>query len=233
MAGVCLYDEGSLYKVESFYDGAVYDGICFDCVKGGTFNEFNEGHTATSLTMQIASGLGIVCGAFAVFDNATQVELQASTSDLYIVARIDKTRPNGSKAQIEVKTEVQLKQENLNGSGNIRDLLLYKVSTDASGVISVVDLRLIKGETLYIKSLNISGTPEALESYCDWDENEEYGYCLDISVSGINTGNEVDNIVLSSSFDGASVISTLKDKLRFYFSSNSAVDSVAYDIVIK
>lgn len=140
----CLYDEGVDNKVKTIFDGAVYSLIAEDCVLGGTYNEFNENHTSSSLTMTIATGFGFIGGGFFALEDAVEVEIEPNSSNLYVVARIDKTKPNGQKASIELITEVQIKKENLNGSGSIRDLLLYKVSTDASGVSSVVDLRNIK-----------------------------------------------------------------------------------------
>lgn len=229
----CLYDNGNDYKVQSIWDGAVYDLVGEDCIKAGTYNEFNESHTSTSLQMQIASGFGFIGGGFFALPNAVQIELQASTSNLYVVARIDKTRTDGEKAQVEVKTEVQLKFENLNGSGNIRDLLLYKVSTNASGITEVVDLRKIKsGHTFYMQSLAISGTPQALIETMEWDVDGTWTHYLDVDVIGVYETDYISNIVLKTDFECGPVITTLQNKIRFYFSSNSAVNTTAYDITL-
>ena len=54
--------------------------------------------------------------------------------------------------------------ENLNGSGTSRDLLLYVIQTGASGVVSVSDKRVIKGD-----ATSISGIGLRIMSQADYD----------------------------------------------------------------
>lgn len=139
-----LYDTGDEHDIQSTYDGAVYDiAVGGDCVCSGIGDEFNMTYSASSLTVSFTKGSeAIIGGAFFKVndDGGVSVELEPE-STIYLCARIDKTQPNGQTAQFAQCTAQSMKKENLNGSGNIRDLLLYVITTNANGVVDVQDKR--------------------------------------------------------------------------------------------
>lgn len=140
-----LHDTGTDYQIPATYDGAVYDiAVGGDCICGGIGDEFDITYNASSLGVTFLAGSEAIIGGafFKVTENVT-VTLQPN-SVIYLCARIDKTQPNGQTASFAQCTEQSMQHQNLNGNGSVRDLLLYVVTTGASGVISVQDRRYIR-----------------------------------------------------------------------------------------
>ena len=77
------------------------------------------------------------------------ITLQAN-STIYLCANIDLSKANGSTGSFVQRTASNMQTDNLNGTGTSRDLLLYIITTSASGVTNVEDRRIIKGDGLGI-----------------------------------------------------------------------------------
>ena len=140
-----LYDTGSDKLVTSKMDGAVYDIACGgDCVCGGVGDEFTLNYNASSLDVTFNSGSqAIIGGGFFKVTEIESVTLPES-STIYLCARIDNSKASGSTGSIVSLTQSQMKSENLNGGGTVRDMLLYIVETSASGVTQVTNKKVIK-----------------------------------------------------------------------------------------
>lgn len=140
-----LYDTGSDNLITSKMDGAVYDIACGgDCVCGGVGDEFTINYNSSSLDVTFASGSqAIIGGGFFKLTQDESITLPAS-STIYLCARIDNSKPSGSTGSIVSLTQAQMKSENLNGGGNVRDLLLYVIQTSASGVSSVTNKKMVR-----------------------------------------------------------------------------------------
>lgn len=137
-----LQDTGNSYLVQSSYDGAVYRLASDDCVLKGIGDEFEIHDSGLDITFNAGSE-AVICGNYFYVKSNTTITLPAS-STIYLTCRIDKSRANGSKGSFESLTLAQITKGNINGSDNVRDLLLYIVTTDASGVTNVQDKRIIK-----------------------------------------------------------------------------------------
>lgn len=141
----CLFDTGDSNKVQSTYDGAVYDiAVGQDCVCGDIGDEFDFEHSSSSLQITFLAGSeAIVGGAFFKVDENKTITLQANSS-IYLCCRIDKSQPNGQRAMFYQATQQSMQHGNLNGNDNVRDLLLYVITTGANGVLNVQDRRNIR-----------------------------------------------------------------------------------------
>lgn len=134
-----LCDVGEQYKIPRNYDGAVY-ALHPDCVCGKIGNEFKT--TTDSLTATIQSGQAILCGNFFHITGTETISLVPNTT-AYICLSIDTTKVNGSRGFISFKLETDIKKENINGEGTLRDLPIYKLTTNSDSVTSLSDVRTI------------------------------------------------------------------------------------------
>lgn len=140
-----LYDTGSGHLITSKMDGAVYDIACGgDCVCQGVGDEFNLNFSATSLDVTFAKGSqAIIGGGFFRIVQDEVITLPAN-STCYLCARIDNSKPSGQTGSIVALTQAQMKSENLNGDGAVRDLLLYILTTSTNGVSNAENKKTIK-----------------------------------------------------------------------------------------
>lgn len=134
-----LCDIGESYKIPREYDGAVY-ALHPDCICGKVGNEFTT--TTNSLTATIQSGQAILCGNFFHISGTETISLTPNVS-AFICLSIDTTRPNGSRGYISFKLESDIKKENINGSGTLRDFPIYKLTTNSNSVTAISDVRTI------------------------------------------------------------------------------------------
>lgn len=118
-----------------------------DYVISGIGNEMALTYSAGSLQVSIASGRAVVCGRPVTVDATETLVLGASESNILVVLRVDTTRPIGSEGYFTYCTEAQLKTENINNANGQHDLVIAKVSTDASGVTSYSDQRNVVAAT--------------------------------------------------------------------------------------
>lgn len=140
-----LYDTGSDHLITSKMDGAVYDIACGgDCVCGGVGDEFALNYMANSLTVTFKTGSqAIIGGGFFKITEDESITLP-SNATVYLCLRIDTSKPNGKTGSIVALTSAQIKKENINGGGAIRDLLLYTINTTASGISTVADKKITR-----------------------------------------------------------------------------------------
>lgn len=162
MAIQTLHDTGSSYPITSKMDGGVYQVSSQDCVIGGIGDEFTIQYANNSLNVSFDAGSeAVICGAFFTTTSLEAVTLTANTT-IYLCANIDLSKPNGSRGSFVERTAYNMQSDNLNGSGSSRDLLLYIVTTGATGVTNVVDKRKIvyesNSEITEDTDFNISGT---------------------------------------------------------------------------
>ena len=116
-------------------------------------NQMEVETVSQSLSVNVGSGKAMVSGRFVMMDEDTQLELPANTSGLYVVLRVDLTKPIGQEGSITYVTPAQFKEENLNISGSGQhDLLLAEVTTGASSITSVTDKRNLLNSTYAIIS---------------------------------------------------------------------------------
>lgn len=125
-------------------DGALYNYLSgqTDCVFKGIGNQFAISSSVSSFSIVLGSGEGVVGGRHVTERSDqgenTSITLSANSSG-YVVIRVDLSKPAGAEAQLMgVPTIVR---QNLNNNGTIRDLPLYKYTTNAQGVSSFTDVR--------------------------------------------------------------------------------------------
>lgn len=148
MAIQTLQDKGSSFLVQSSYDGAVYRLMSDDCVLKGIGNEFelveNVNYSSSSLDITFEDeSEALLCGNFFKLTSSITHTLPAN-STVYLCARIDTSKANGSKGSFENLTASQIVKGNINSNDTIRDMLLYIITTNANGVVSVEDKRIVK-----------------------------------------------------------------------------------------
>ena len=150
MAIQTLHDTGSSYDIPSKFDGGVYQVATIDCVIGNVGDEFTLQYNANSLTISFAMGSeAVIGGSFFKLTSTESVTLEANTT-IYLCANIDLSRPNGETGKFAQRTASNMQSDNLNGTSPTpsRDLLLYIITTGASGITSVEDKRVIKNEAI-------------------------------------------------------------------------------------
>lgn len=160
-----LHDTGSIYSITPKMDGGTYASGISDCVCEGIGDEFTINYAANSLNVTFTAGSqAVIGGAFFRVMSLESVTLSAN-STIYLCANIDLSKPNGSRGSFVQRTSSNMQSGNLNGSDTSRDLLLYVVSTGASGVTSVQDKRVIKGN-----GTSLSGLGLVVISQQDYDD---------------------------------------------------------------
>lgn len=149
-----LYDTDP-YEVTPKMDGGVYATGISDAVCKGIGDEFTMTYSSLSLDVQFNAGSqAVIGGAYFRLMEQASVTLSANAT-IYLCANIDLGNPNGSTGSFVQRTASNMQSDNLNGSGQSRDLLLYVINTGASGVTSVQDKRLIKGDGTSLSGVEI------------------------------------------------------------------------------
>ena len=161
MAIQTLQDKGNSNLIQASQDGAVYRLAGDDCVLKGIGDEFKLNLSSGSLDVSFNAGSqAVLCGNFFYVKSLETITLPAN-STIYLCARIDTTKANGSKGSFETLTNSQITKGNINGSDTIRDLVLYVITTDSIGVISIEDRRIIRelgGANILVQSLSAGNT---------------------------------------------------------------------------
>ena len=150
-----LHDTGSDYDIPSKYDGGVYATSVADCVCKGIGDEFTINYSANSLNVTFNAGSQAVIGGSFFHVTSLESVTLVSNSTIYLAANIDLSKPNGTRGSFVQRTASNMQSDNLNGTGTSRDLLLYVITTGSSGVVSVQDKRVIKGDGTSISGLGI------------------------------------------------------------------------------
>lgn len=154
-----LHDTGSSYEILSKFDGGVYQVATKDCVVGGVGDEFTLQYSTSNLNVSFNAGSECVIGGSFFKILSTEAITLAANSTIYLCARVDLSQANGQRGRFAQCTSSNMKSENLNGSGVIRDLLLYVIKTSSTGVIEVNDKRIIVNQGLGTQvTYNLSGT---------------------------------------------------------------------------
>lgn len=143
-----LYDTGQSYSVTSKMDGAVYNAaLGGDYVFKDIGDEFELQYSATSLRVSFNAGSeGIIGGGFFQVKEIEYINLPANRT-IYLTARITPGAQAGSTGSFEKCDANNMFHENINGNGSRRDMLLYIITTNGSGVTNVVDQRKIIEKT--------------------------------------------------------------------------------------
>lgn len=139
-----LHDTGSSYQVTSKYDGGVYAVATRDCVCGGVGDEFTlSNYSASSLDVLLEAGSEAVIGGSFFKITSDETITLAPNSTIYLCATVDLTRANGQRGVFTQRSSSNMQSDNLNGSGSVRDMLLYVITTNGTGVTNVSDRRVI------------------------------------------------------------------------------------------
>lgn len=165
MAIQTLHDTGDDNSILSKFDGGVYQAaVRDDAVIEGIGDEFTLNYSLDSLNISFNAGSeAVIGGSFFKVLSTTAVTLVAN-SVIYLCANIDLSRPNGETGAFVQRTSSNIQSDNLNGSGTSRDMLLYIITTSASGVVSVQDRRKIIGQNTRFGGLTFfSGTVSEYE----------------------------------------------------------------------
>lgn len=174
MAIQTLHDTGDSYPITPKMDGGTYGTAISDCVCKGIGDEFAMTYSASSLNVQFNAGSqAVIGGAFFRVMSLEAVTLNPN-STIYLCANIDLSKPNGSTGSFVQRTASNMQSDNLNGTGISRDLLLYVITTGASGVANVEDKRVIKGDGLSINGYTISVLSETDYEALTPDQNTLY-----------------------------------------------------------
>lgn len=156
-----LHDTGSEYEITPKMDGGIYQRFK-DCVCKGIGDEFAITYSANSLNIQFNAGSqAVIGGAFFKVMALEAITLTANAT-IYLCANIDLSKANGETGAFVQRTSSNMQSDNLNGSGTSRDLLLYVITTGASGVTKVVDKRIILGNESSIDGYSISVLSESV-----------------------------------------------------------------------
>lgn len=154
-----LHDTGDNYQITPKMDGGTYGTAIADCVCRGIGDEFTMSYNASSRSIGFSAGSqAVIGGAFFKVTNDHTVQDLPANSTLYICATIDLSQNPGQTGSITVRTSLPLNSDNLNDTtiaSPIRDMLLYEVTTSASGVTNVVDKRQIRGDGTAINGYSV------------------------------------------------------------------------------
>lgn len=161
----CSYDKGETYgNIVPNYDVAVRNSPLSDCVMS-VGDKFDLGYTSSSLLVSLSSGsIAKVGGAYWVLKDDCSITLEPN-QEQYLCLTIDKGQQDGSKADITLKTLSQIQKGILYDDGSVRDLAIYKITTNASGVATIVDLRYIVKETYGLKLSEYEALTPDSETY--------------------------------------------------------------------
>lgn len=168
-----LHDTGTQYDITPKMDGGIYQRFK-DCVCKGIGDEFAITYSPDSLNIQFNAGSqAVIGGAFFKVMALEAVTLTANAT-IYLCANIDLSRENGQTGAFVQRTSSNMTSDNLNGNGTSRDLLLYVITTSASGVTKVTDKRVILGNESSIDGYGISVLSESRYNSISKDSNTLY-----------------------------------------------------------
>lgn len=142
------------YEITPKMDGGMYQRFK-DGISAGIGDEFALNYTNNSLNVSFNAGSeAVIGGAFFKVMGLEAITLEAN-STIYLCANIDLSKANGETGSFVQRTSSNMQSDNLNGSGTSRDMLLYVITTGASGVANVEDKRVILGDQSSINGYSI------------------------------------------------------------------------------
>lgn len=162
MAIKVMADSGGTVSYEAADIGAGFNVFASnkDFIIAGIDEEISVIYSATSLQIGINKGEAIICGRPVMINAIEQFTLPANQStELNLVLRVDLTQPIGQEGLITYVSDGQIKADNLNNVNGQHDLILAKFKTNANGVSSFTDMRVILSNVSpVLPGGNISGT---------------------------------------------------------------------------
>lgn len=135
-------------------DAAIYDliGNGENYVVGGIGNELSLNHNATSRTVTLTSGIGVIRGRHVQITGTESLTLGSSTSG-FIVLEYDLSQTGANICKLKSVTSVT--NGNINNGDNISDLVIGQYTTSGTGVSAYTDLRKIYTGTIAQKTSQI------------------------------------------------------------------------------
>lgn len=140
---IIVMNDNGLEDITAKMDGAMHNLTLddSDIVVGGIGNEFALSYSASSLNVSIGKGLAIIGGRYFFVDEATPFSLSANSTSL-LKCKIDLSQPAGSEGSFSTGGAVA--KSDLNDTGTVREMALFSVTTNSTGVSGVVEMRNIK-----------------------------------------------------------------------------------------
>ena len=167
-------------QIPASRDGAMYNFFAgnSDFIIEGIGDEFEITYSATSLSITLGTGEGILCGRHVTeaTENATNTSIQLDANSTgYVVIRMDLTRPAGSETFLTAVSTPR--RDDLNGGGTIADLVLYEYVTAATGIARFTDVRSIQAslETLVVHASYNNSSVTADKTYVQIMDNINHG----------------------------------------------------------
>lgn len=140
---IIVMNDNGLEDITAKMDGAMHNLTVGDedIVISGIGNEFGITYSASSLNVNVATGLAVVGGRYFYNDEATEKTIPANTT-CYLMTRIDLSQAAGSEGSFSTGATPIV--SNLNNNGTAREMPLYQITTNGNGVTNVTDLRKIR-----------------------------------------------------------------------------------------
>lgn len=212
--------------IKCYQDAVMYNMFAGnqDLVVAGFGNELSG--TAANLVVSIGSGIGIIQGRHITIEGTEELQLEANSSG-FIVIRYDLTQSAGNEASVQAVPSII--QNDINDNGTIRDLPLYRYTTDTLST-NLIDVRNL--------ITNSSGSYyEATLLSANWVSGDS-GYEQTISVNGMTaasspvvalvlTPEDYENVSsLQSGFGNIYAATTKEVAITFYASNQPSVNIV-------
>ena len=148
MAIKVMADSGGTVTYSAAEVGAAFNSFAggSDYIISDVGDEMAVTTSSSSLTVSVGSGRGMVCGRLVEVTSRTSFSIPASyaseANGVYVILRIDLSRPMGSEGSLTYCRIGQEKDENLNaGNSGKHDLILARVVINSTGVVSKEDMR--------------------------------------------------------------------------------------------
>lgn len=130
-------------NIRAEMDGAIYDLFADrnDLIVRGIGSEFAINYSSSSLVCTIGSGLALIGGRLFKIEGTESISLVPSSENI-VCLRVDLSAGDGNEGSIQIHvSESSIVKQNINGGGSIRDMKIFTIQTNASGVGSVEDTR--------------------------------------------------------------------------------------------
>jgi len=167
-------------QIPASRDGAMYNVFAgnSDFVIKDIGDEFEITYSATSLSITLGTGEGILCGRHVteVTESATNTSIQLDANSTgYVVIRMDLTRPAGSETFLTAVSTPR--RDDLNNGGTIADLVLYEYVTAATGIARFTDVRIIQAfrESLVVHASYNNSSITADKTYAQIMDSIDHG----------------------------------------------------------